>query len=166
MLQEHFRNIVPEAKVDARVAMYSEEAEEELLEGKPDFVLDAIDNIDTKVALLAACRRRGVPVLCAAGAGACLCFLYICGRTLYTSSLLWAMHSKRGKHSPMRELCNTSHACQASYCWYLKGRWMGRNYMLIALLCLQALRLTRQRCASLTSARATWIPLRVRCATA
>ena len=70
MLQEHFRNIVPEAEVDARVAMYSKEAEEELLEGKPDFVLDAIDNIDTKVALLAACRRRGVPVLCAAGAGA------------------------------------------------------------------------------------------------
>ena len=37
--------------VDARVAMYTEEAEEELLSGRPDFVLDAIDNIDTKVHL-------------------------------------------------------------------------------------------------------------------
>lgn len=31
------------------VAMYTAEAEEELLGGAPDFVLDAIDNIDTKV---------------------------------------------------------------------------------------------------------------------
>ena len=69
LLQEHFEEVVPEAEVDARVAMYSEEAEEALLEGRPDFVLDAIDNIDTKVALLAACKRRGIPVLCAAGAG-------------------------------------------------------------------------------------------------
>ena len=68
-LQEHFKGIVPEAEVDARVAMYSEEAEDELLQGSPAFVLDAIDNIDTKVALLAACKRRGIPVLCAAGAG-------------------------------------------------------------------------------------------------
>ena len=69
VLQEHFNSIVPEAEVDARVAMYSEEAEGDLLQGNPDFVLDAIDNIDTKVALLVACKRRGIPVLCAAGAG-------------------------------------------------------------------------------------------------
>ena len=69
VLQEHFQEVVPEAEVDARVAMYSEEAEETLLEGRPDFVLDAIDNIETKIALLAACKRRGIPVLCAAGAG-------------------------------------------------------------------------------------------------
>jgi tRNA A37 threonylcarbamoyladenosine dehydratase len=84
MLQKHFQDIVPEAEVDARVAMYSEEAEEELLEGKPDYVLDAIDNINTKVALLAACERHNIPVLCAAGAGA-LCSTSICGRTLHNS---------------------------------------------------------------------------------
>jgi len=49
--------------------MYTEAAEEQLLGGKPDFVLDAIDNIDTKVALLAACYRRSIPVLSSAGAG-------------------------------------------------------------------------------------------------
>ena len=60
---------MPEAELDARVAMYSDEAENLLLEGRPDFVLDAIDNLDTKIALLAACKRRGIPVLCVAGAG-------------------------------------------------------------------------------------------------
>ncbi|EFN56689.1 hypothetical protein CHLNCDRAFT_21979 [Chlorella variabilis] len=63
-------DILPEAAVEARVEMYTQEGEEALLAGAPDFVLDAIDNIDTKVALLAACRRRGIPVLCCAGAGA------------------------------------------------------------------------------------------------
>ena len=68
-LQEHFRQLVPEAEVDARVAMYTAEAEQELLSGDPDFVIDAIDNIDTKVLLLVACKRRDIPVLCVAGAG-------------------------------------------------------------------------------------------------
>ncbi len=37
--------------------MYTAEAEESLLAGKPDFVLDAIDNIDTKVLARAAPYR-------------------------------------------------------------------------------------------------------------
>uniref|UniRef100_A0A061RMZ7 Nad-binding rossmann-fold superfamily protein isoform 1 n=1 Tax=Tetraselmis sp. GSL018 TaxID=582737 RepID=A0A061RMZ7_9CHLO len=50
--------------------MFDADTEEAHLGGGPDFVLDAIDNIDTKVALLAACHRRGIPVLCVGGAGA------------------------------------------------------------------------------------------------
>lgn len=48
-LQRHFNGIVPEAEVEAHVAMFTEDTEEELLEGKPDYVLDAIDDINTKV---------------------------------------------------------------------------------------------------------------------
>ena len=70
LLQEHFHQILPEADVEATNAMYTEAAEEQLLSKNPDFVLDAIDNIETKVALLAACHRRGIPVLSSAGAGA------------------------------------------------------------------------------------------------
>lgn len=69
-LKKHFENIVPEAEVEAVVEMYNQEREEELLSGCPTFVLDAIDNIDTKVALLAACKARGISVLSVAGAGA------------------------------------------------------------------------------------------------
>ena len=68
-MQDHFLEILPEGRVEAVNAMYTAEAEAQLLEGQPDFVLDAIDNIETKVALLAACQRRGIPVLCSAGAG-------------------------------------------------------------------------------------------------
>mmetsp|Transcript_38670 Transcript_38670/g.95940 ORF Transcript_38670/g.95940 Transcript_38670/m.95940 type:complete len:482 (-) Transcript_38670:9-1454(-) len=69
-LVAHFRKIYPEAQLDARVVMYESSAEEELLGGAPDFVVDCIDNIDTKVALLAACVRRGIQVLACGGAGA------------------------------------------------------------------------------------------------
>ncbi|KAL4364705.1 hypothetical protein AHAS_Ahas07G0032800 [Arachis hypogaea] len=69
-LKEHFSSIFPECQVDAKVLLYDSSTEEEILSGHPDFVLDCIDNIDTKVALLAACVRRGLKVLSATGAGA------------------------------------------------------------------------------------------------
>ncbi|XP_008438196.2 tRNA threonylcarbamoyladenosine dehydratase isoform X2 [Cucumis melo] len=69
-LKEHFLSIFPECRVEAKVLLYDATSEEEILSGKPDFVLDCIDNIDTKVSLLAACVRRGLKVLSATGAGA------------------------------------------------------------------------------------------------
>ncbi len=71
-LEKHFARISPETAVEAVNAMYRREAEEEVLGGprRPDYVIDAIDNIDTKVDLLAACKARGLPVLAVAGAGA------------------------------------------------------------------------------------------------
>ncbi|XP_078444205.1 NAD(P)-binding Rossmann-fold superfamily protein isoform X2 [Wolffia australiana] len=69
-LRKHFSFIFPECEIDARVQMYDTSTEEEILGGNPDFVLDCIDNIDTKVALLAACVHRGLRVLSATGAGA------------------------------------------------------------------------------------------------
>lgn len=69
-LKKHFQSIFPECHVDAKVLLYDSSSEEEILSGHPDFVLDCIDNIDTKVALLAACVHRGLKVLSATGAGA------------------------------------------------------------------------------------------------
>ncbi|KAH0671343.1 hypothetical protein KY285_024217 [Solanum tuberosum] len=69
-LKKHFQSIFPECHIDAKVILYDSSSEEEILSGHPDFVLDCIDNIDTKVALLAACVRRGLEVLSATGAGA------------------------------------------------------------------------------------------------
>lgn len=69
-LKKHFSSIFPESNIEAKVLLYDASTEEEILSGNPDFVLDCIDNIDTKVALLAACVRRGLKVLSATGAGA------------------------------------------------------------------------------------------------
>jgi len=46
-LASHFREICPETEVEAVNAMYEQGAEDELLGGDPDWVVDCIDNIDT-----------------------------------------------------------------------------------------------------------------------
>ena len=48
-LRDHIQRIFPECQVDACVQMYESSSEEDILEGEPNFVLDCIDNIDTKV---------------------------------------------------------------------------------------------------------------------
>lgn len=48
-LKKHFSSIFPESHVTAKVLLYDASSEEEILSGNPDFVLDCIDNIDTKV---------------------------------------------------------------------------------------------------------------------
>lgn len=50
-LKKHFSLIFPESCIDAKVLLYDISSEAEILSGNPDFVLDCIDNIDTKVFL-------------------------------------------------------------------------------------------------------------------
>lgn len=51
-LKKHFLSIFPECHVEAKVLLYDSYSEDEILSGNPDFVLDCIDNIDTKVLCL------------------------------------------------------------------------------------------------------------------
>lgn len=46
---ETFKSIAPWVEVDARIALFGIENADELLDGNPDFVIDCIDNIDSKV---------------------------------------------------------------------------------------------------------------------
>ena len=41
-----------------------------MLSPRPDFVIDAIDNVTAKLHLLATCLKQGIPVVSVAGAGA------------------------------------------------------------------------------------------------
>ncbi|GAP87148.2 putative molybdopterin biosynthesis protein moeb protein [Rosellinia necatrix] len=82
-LQRRLAAVVPWVDFDLRQEKFWDEAADRLLapwkdgeggegkgEGKgPDFVVDAIDNIDTKVALLKYCHDHGLPVISSMGAG-------------------------------------------------------------------------------------------------
>lgn len=80
-LARHFEAICPECALEPLVRMFDAASADEILgpsvssagrgasSQQPDFVIDAIDNIDTKVRLLAECKRRGIGVLCVCGAG-------------------------------------------------------------------------------------------------
>lgn len=70
VLRQRLLDINPHLHIEA-FARYLEAGDvETLLDGGFDFVVDAIDTLAPKVALLAACVRRQVPVISSMGAGA------------------------------------------------------------------------------------------------
>ena len=70
LLAERVKAINPDAVVDAVQAFYDPETSEALLTPRPDFVIDAIDNVTAKLHLLATCLKLDIPVVSVAGAGA------------------------------------------------------------------------------------------------
>ncbi|RAH84855.1 hypothetical protein BO86DRAFT_453907 [Aspergillus japonicus CBS 114.51] len=78
-IRKRLEQIVPWVKFDCRNELFGGSVAEKLLapwahnDGdkgrKPDFVLDCIDNITSKVELLHYCHTQGVPVISAMGAG-------------------------------------------------------------------------------------------------
>lgn len=70
VMAERLRLVHPTARVEARVAFYSADDSEALLDPRPDYVVDAIDNLTAKAHLLVTCARRGIPVVSSMGAAA------------------------------------------------------------------------------------------------
>ncbi|KAI1337148.1 ubiquitin-protein ligase molybdopterin-converting factor [Xylariaceae sp. FL0016] len=76
-LKRRLLAIAPWVRFDLRQEKYWDQAADRLLQPwmeeengqKPEFVVDAIDNIDTKVSLLKYCHDKGLPVISAMGAG-------------------------------------------------------------------------------------------------
>ncbi|KAK4245600.1 hypothetical protein C7999DRAFT_42883 [Corynascus novoguineensis] len=75
-LQRRLVAVAPWVRFDLRLQKFDKAAAGSLLEGwegdqrrRPDFVIDAIDNIESKVELLKYCHDEGLPVISAMGAG-------------------------------------------------------------------------------------------------
>ncbi|MDO4715897.1 MAG: tRNA threonylcarbamoyladenosine dehydratase [Bacteroidales bacterium] len=68
---ERLRDINPAITLDARATFITPDTIDALLdEVRPDFVIDAIDTLQPKVALIATCIRRSQPIITSLGAGA------------------------------------------------------------------------------------------------
>ncbi len=73
VMAERLRDIDPAIELTLIGDFLQPEAAETLIAATPhDHVADCIDSIACKAALVAACHRRGVPVISALGAGNCL----------------------------------------------------------------------------------------------
>lgn len=70
LLAERMRAIHPEAWIDPVQAFYDASTSDAVLTPRPDFVVDAIDNVTSKVLLLEKCLTLGIPVISITGAGA------------------------------------------------------------------------------------------------
>ncbi len=69
VMAERLQGINPHLKLETRQRKFTSEAAAELLGGQLDFVVDAIDDIENKTALLVYCVNRQIPVISAMGAG-------------------------------------------------------------------------------------------------
>ncbi|MDP3276216.1 MAG: tRNA threonylcarbamoyladenosine dehydratase [Deltaproteobacteria bacterium] len=70
VMAERLRLVHPQGRIDARVAFYSADEADALLVPKPDFVIDAIDNLTAKAHLIARCLEEKIPVVACMGAAA------------------------------------------------------------------------------------------------
>lgn len=70
VMAERLRKINPQAQVEALPMFYNKDTSSEILALKPDYVLDAIDNLTAKTHLLNACRTSGISVITSGGASA------------------------------------------------------------------------------------------------
>lgn len=70
VMGERLQKINPQAQIQVIAKFYNSETSEEILSLKPDYIVDAIDNLTAKSFLLATCYKQGVPVITSSGASA------------------------------------------------------------------------------------------------
>lgn len=70
IMGERLRKINPQAQVLDLPLFYNKENHDLIFKDRPDFVVDAIDNMTAKSQLLNFCRKEKIPVICSSGAAA------------------------------------------------------------------------------------------------
>ncbi|MFV8257959.1 ThiF family adenylyltransferase [Bdellovibrio bacteriovorus] len=70
VMGERLRKINPQNTVTVIPEFYNAENSEMMLSHKPDYIVDAIDNLTAKTHLLATCRERGIKVITSGGSAA------------------------------------------------------------------------------------------------
>jgi tRNA A37 threonylcarbamoyladenosine dehydratase len=70
VMGERLKKINPQCEIVIKPLFYNEENQNQIMQDKPDYVLDAIDNLTAKCHLLNYCRQQGIKVITSAGSGA------------------------------------------------------------------------------------------------
>lgn len=68
--QQRLAESAPFCHVEVMPVMFSSETAEQILAGNPDFVIDCIDNVPTKVELIRLCVSKNIKVIVSMGSGA------------------------------------------------------------------------------------------------
>jgi len=69
LMAERVADINPKAEIQIIDRFLTPDEWEELMENKPDYILDAIDSLTPKVYLLATAKRRNIPLISVLGTG-------------------------------------------------------------------------------------------------
>ena len=80
-MKKHLLEIVPHAEIEDVVQLFSIDDADKLLEGNPDFVLDCIDNLETKIQLIAHCRKHDLRIIASMGKSIYQSCIHSCPRS-------------------------------------------------------------------------------------
>lgn len=69
VMKEHLLDINPEIQVNSHCCFFLPETREDFDFSKYDYVIDAVDTVTAKLALVEACKEAGVPIISSMGAG-------------------------------------------------------------------------------------------------
>jgi tRNA threonylcarbamoyladenosine dehydratase len=69
VMAARMKQINPQAKIHSITKFYNSDYSDEIFVKRPDYVIDAIDNVTAKCHLLAYCKKENIPVVCATGSG-------------------------------------------------------------------------------------------------
>lgn len=69
VMKEHILEINPEVKVHIQDCFFLPETKEQFAFGDYDYVIDAVDTVTAKIALVEACQEANVPIVSSMGAG-------------------------------------------------------------------------------------------------
>lgn len=69
LFKQRLLDINPNIKVNSICDFYNESLKEKIFTTKPDYVIDAIDTMRSKIDLLVYCKKNNIPVITSMGAG-------------------------------------------------------------------------------------------------
>lgn len=69
VLAKRIKDINPECHVEAHTIRCNQDTVNDLLQNRPDYVVDAIDSVPDKVCLIQRCITKNIPIISAMGAG-------------------------------------------------------------------------------------------------
>lgn len=69
VMKKRMLDINPDMRVDARMVFFLPDTADEFDFGEYDYVVDAVDNVTAKIAIIEAAKAAGVPVISSMGAG-------------------------------------------------------------------------------------------------
>ncbi len=69
VMKERILDINPKAEVETHQLFYLPETAGQLLEGKIDYIVDAIDTVTAKIDLVMKAREKNIPIICSMGTG-------------------------------------------------------------------------------------------------
>lgn len=68
-MKRKIASICPEIEVETYERFILEDNLEDLLEEKPDYIVDAVDTVTAKISIVAGAQKSGIPLICSMGTG-------------------------------------------------------------------------------------------------